>query len=152
MKPVDPLHPPPFSAPGSYVARGFREAPAPILAPIFMERAIADGIPKERLRRVAELVTGDSVEATRLMHAIVPKSSLSRRDTLTPAQGEQTERLSRLFGYAVRIFGDVEAARVFMRRPHPELDDRRPIDAALSELGGRAVERVLDSLAFGLPV
>ena len=29
---------------------------------------------------------------------------------------------------------------------------RRPVVAALSELGGRAVERILDGLAYGLPV
>jgi uncharacterized protein (DUF2384 family) len=39
-----------------------------------------------------------------------------------------------------------------MRRPHPELEGRRPVDAALSELGGRVVEGILDALQFGLPV
>jgi putative toxin-antitoxin system antitoxin component (TIGR02293 family) len=83
---------------------------------------------------------------------VVPKSSLSRRGTLTPAQGEQTERLARLFAYAQRVFGDADDARAFMHNPHPELQGRRPVDAALSELGGRAVEKVLDALAYGLPV
>jgi uncharacterized protein (DUF2384 family) len=50
------------------------------------------------------------------------------------------------------VFGSTEDARTFMHRPHPELNGRRPVDAALTELGGRAVERVLDALAFGLPV
>jgi len=50
------------------------------------------------------------------------------------------------------VFGDVDDARAFMHAPHPELHGRRPVDAALSELGERAVERVLNALAFGLPV
>jgi putative toxin-antitoxin system antitoxin component (TIGR02293 family) len=100
----------------------------------------------------ALVVTGNAVEATKIVHAIVPKSSLSRRGTLAPYQSEQTERLSRLFAYACKVFDDLEEARLFMRRPHPELAQRSPIEAAMSERGGRAVESVLDSLAFGLPV
>ena len=117
-----------------------------------MEQAIAQGLPSDALQRVARAISPDPVAATKLVHAVVPKSSLSRRGTLTPAQGEQTERLARLFTYAQRVFGDVEDARIFMHKPHPELQGRRPVDAALTELGGRAVERLLDALAFGLPV
>jgi putative toxin-antitoxin system antitoxin component (TIGR02293 family) len=117
-----------------------------------MEQAIAEGLPCDSLRRVARAILPDPAEANRLVHAVVPKSSLSRRGTLTPAQGEQTERLARLFAYAQRVFGDVRDAREFMQRPHPELQGRRPVDAALTELGGRAVERILDALAYGLPV
>ncbi len=129
---------------------GFGEAPQ---ARLVMERAIVEGLSSEALRTVARAIwPDDPVEATRLIHAIVPKSSLSRRGTLTQHQGEQTERLARMFSYAARVLGSVEDARAFMRRPHPELDNRRPVDACLTELGGRAVERVLDSIAYGLPV
>jgi putative toxin-antitoxin system antitoxin component (TIGR02293 family) len=128
---------------------GFAEA-AP--SPLVMERAIGNGLPSDALQRVAQAIWPDPVEANKLVHKVVPKSSLSRRGTLTPAQGEQTERLARLFSYAARVFGGTDDARAFMHRPHPELDGRRPVDAALTELGGRAVERVLDALAYGLPV
>lgn len=117
-----------------------------------LEEAISRGLPRESLQRVARAIWPDPGDANRLVHTVVPKSSLSRRGTLTPAQGEQTERLARLFAYAQLVFGDVRDAREFMQRPHPELQGRRPVDAALTELGGRAVERILDSLAYGLPV
>jgi len=144
----------PDRAPGDYPPTeytgllGFGEAQAPLL----IEDAIAHGLPREALQRVAHAIAPDAAAATRLVHTVVPKSSLSRRGTLTPAQGEQTERLARLFTYAQRVFGDVADARAFMNKPHPELQGRRPLDAALTELGGRAVERVLDALAYGLPV
>jgi putative toxin-antitoxin system antitoxin component (TIGR02293 family) len=128
---------------------GFGEAPQ---APLVMEQAITHGLPRDSLQRVARAIWPDAAEANKLIHTIVPKSSLSRRGTLTQAQGEQTERLARLFSYAARVFGSIEDAREFMHRPHPEIDGRRPVDAALTELGGRAVEQVLDALAFGLPV
>ncbi|HTC08226.1 MAG TPA: antitoxin Xre/MbcA/ParS toxin-binding domain-containing protein [Acetobacteraceae bacterium] len=117
-----------------------------------IEEAIARGLPRDALQRVAQAISPDPAAANKLIHAVVPKSSLSRRGTLTPAQGEQTERLARLFAYARLVFGDAGDARAFMHNPHPELQGRRPVDAALTELGGRAVERVLDALAYGLPV
>ena len=138
---------PDFPTPEYTGLLGLADVQAPLI-----EEAIAVGLPRETLQRVARAISRDPVAATRLVHTVVPKSSLSRRGTLTPAQGEQTERLARLFTYAQRVFGDVEDARAFMDRPHPELQGRRPVDAALSELGGRAVERVLDALAYGLPV
>jgi putative toxin-antitoxin system antitoxin component (TIGR02293 family) len=117
-----------------------------------VEQAIARGLPRDALQRVARAISPDPAAATRLVHTVVPKTSLTRRGNLTPAQGEQTERLARLFTYAQHVLGDVEDARAFMQRPHPELDGRRPVEAALTELGGRAVERILDALAYGLPV
>ena len=113
---------------------------------------VTEGVQVEDLRAVATDIWGDAAEANKLIHAIVPKTSLNRRGKLTQAQGEQTERLGRLFGMARMAFQDQEDARDFMRRPHPELGGRRPVDAALTEMGGRAVERVLDSLLYGLPV
>ena len=113
---------------------------------------VEEGVQVEDLRAVATDIWGDAAEANKLIHAIVPKTSLNRRGKLTQAQGEQTERLGRLFGMARMAFQDQEDARDFMRRPHPELGGRRPVDAALTEMGGRAVERVLDSLLYGLPV
>jgi len=142
----NPKYPRPLPEPP--VLMGFAEAPAHFM----MEEAIAGGLPRDALRRVAEAITDDAAEANKLMHAVVPKSSLNRRATLTPSQGEQTERLARLFSLAVKVFGDTGDARDFMRRPHPELTGRRPVDAALTELGGRAVERILNALAYGLPV
>jgi putative toxin-antitoxin system antitoxin component (TIGR02293 family) len=148
------VHMEPDRKPGDYPTGeytgllGFGEAQAPLL----IEEAIAHGLPREAIQRVAQAIAPDPSAATRLVHKVVPKSSLSRRGTLTPAQGEQTERLARLFSYAQRVLGDVEDARAFMNKPHPELQGRQPVDAALTELGGRAVERVLDALAYGLPV
>jgi putative toxin-antitoxin system antitoxin component (TIGR02293 family) len=137
-----------FAQPKS-IAGPLREAQMPIWG---LQSAISKGLPREALLDVAHEIWIDPVESNKLVHAIVPKSSLSRRGTLTPAQGEQTERLHRLFQYACRVFGDDGDARLFMQRPHPELEGRRPVDAALSELGGRMVESVLDALYYGLPV
>jgi uncharacterized protein (DUF2384 family) len=36
--------------------------------------------------------------------------------------------------------------------PHPELDNRVPFDVALTEIGGREVEDVIERGLHGLPV
>ena len=94
-----------------------------------LEQAIGEGLSRDILLDVAHQIWGEGAEANKLVHAIVPKSSLNRRGTLTPAQGEQKQRLWRLLRYARRIFGDDADARTFMQRPHPELEGRRPVDA-----------------------
>jgi putative toxin-antitoxin system antitoxin component (TIGR02293 family) len=136
-------------------AGGFGEAQAMFNAPASgLEDAVLAGLPREALRRVAERLGGDAERATAIEHAIVPKTTLARRGTgrLTREESERTERLARLFVHAVAALGSEEDARLFMRRGHPELEGRSPLEAAITELGGRRVEDILHALEYGLPV
>ncbi len=36
-------------------------------------------------------------------------------------------------------------------KPHPELNRRTPLDAALTELGARQVEQLLERIFYGVP-
>ncbi|HLB86569.1 MAG TPA: MbcA/ParS/Xre antitoxin family protein [Terriglobales bacterium] len=63
-----------------------------------------------------------------------------------------SDRLACLADLAERVWGDREAARQFLTRPHPMLDGRTPVDAAITEDGARRVERILANLMHGLPV
>jgi len=128
---------------------GFSEAQSPWPD---VDQAIRAGLPKSALLNVARLIEPEPALANELAFSVVPKSSLARRDTLTPEQSEKTERLARLFLLAEHVLGDQPAARSFLHRPHPELDGRTPLQAAATELGGRAVERILNSIEYGLPV
>ncbi len=120
--------------------------------PAPLEQAVRAGFPKSALLNVARMIEPDSARANELAFSVVPKSSFSRRATLTQEQSEKTERLARLFALAEEVLGGAEPARLFLRRPHPELGGQRPLEAAATELGGRAVERVLHAIEFGLPV
>jgi putative toxin-antitoxin system antitoxin component (TIGR02293 family) len=53
---------------------------------------------------------------------------------------------------AEAVWEDAEDARKWLTTPHPELGNRKPIEYALTELGARQVETVLDRLQYGLPV
>ena len=43
------------------------------------------------------------------------------------------------------------AAREWLKTAHPELGQRAPLEAALTEIGARRVEALLTSLYYGLP-
>ena len=72
-------------------------------------------------------------------------------DSYERDRDETTERLARLYALAATAFADGGAAARFMLTPHPELDDRTPFDVALTEVGGREVEEVIERGLHGLP-
>lgn len=121
-------------------------------SPVFIERAVESGLPRSALRHVAESIAGDdSAKISALEWGVVPKTTLERRETrLSPQESERTERVARLFVHARRALGTDAEAREFMTTPHPELDGRRPIDAAKTDLGTRRTEQILNALEYGL--
>ena len=126
----------------------FQTAPSPIL----IEKAVEQGLPRQALRHVAEwLAGGDKTKASSLEWGIVPKTTLERRETqLSSQESERTERVARLAVHARRALGSEAEAREFMTTPHPQLEARSPLDAAMTDLGARRTERILNALEYGL--
>ena len=121
-------------------------------SPALIEKAVERGLPRQALRHVAEwLAGGDKAKASSLEWGVVPKTTLERRETqLSPQESERTERVARLFVHARRALGTEAEAREFMTAPHPELDERSPVDAARTDLGARRTEQILNALEYGL--
>jgi len=119
---------------------------------VLIEKAVEQGLPRQALRHVAEcLAGGDKAKASWLEWGVVPKTTLERRETqLSPQESERTERVARLFVHARRALGTEAEAREFMTAPHPELDERSPVDAARTDLGARRTEHILNALEYGL--
>ena len=60
---------------------------------------------------------------------------------------DEMSRLERVLEMATAVWGSAEEARAFLERPHPLLEDRRPLDlAAESAEGARRVIDVLGRL------
>lgn len=89
--------------------------------------------------------------AVQLRNKIVPRATYNRVDRFNLQVSETTERMARLYAMALSVFDDAEAATRFMASPHPELGDRSPFEAALTEIGGREVEEVIERGLHGLP-
>jgi putative toxin-antitoxin system antitoxin component (TIGR02293 family) len=129
-------------------ALGLEQSPSPVL----IEKAVENGLPRQALRHLAELIAGgDEAKVSALERGVVPKTTLERRERkLSPQESERTERIARLFVHARRALGTEAEAREFVTTPHPELDGRSPIDAAKTDLGTRRAEQILNALEYGL--
>jgi putative toxin-antitoxin system antitoxin component (TIGR02293 family) len=119
---------------------------------VLIEKAVEEGLPRFVLRHVAEqLAGGDKAKISPLEWIVVPKTTLERREyQLSPQESERTERVARLFVHARRALGTEAEAREFMTTPHPQLEERSPIDAARTDLGTRRTEQILNALEYGL--
>ena len=62
------------------------------------------------------------------------------------------ERIARLFAIAKEAFGTESAASQFLLSKHPELGGRAPFEVALTEVGGRSVEEIIEKGLHGIPV
>jgi putative toxin-antitoxin system antitoxin component (TIGR02293 family) len=116
-----------------------------------LERSISQGLPKRALRLTAERVYPSAGEARRMMFRVVPEATFKRRTRLSPAESERTERLARVIAAAEYVWGDRVDARDWLTKPHPELRKRVPLELAMTELGARQVENLLDRLFYGIP-
>ena len=143
-----------FNQPKGRVNRisGFENGLVSPPSPGLIEKAVERGLPRQALRHVAEwLAGGDKAKASSLEWGVVPKTTLERRETqLSPQESERTERVARLFVHARRALGTEAEAREFMATPHPQLDDRSPVDAARTDLDARRTEQILNALEYGL--
>jgi putative toxin-antitoxin system antitoxin component (TIGR02293 family) len=118
-----------------------------------LEEIVGEGLPKAALRTTVRRVFPLPREANRCLYRIVPEATYKRRNgKLRVIESERTERLARVIAAAETVWDDQNDAREWLLKPHPELGDRAPIECALTELGARQVEAVLDRLQYGLPV
>lgn len=116
-----------------------------------LTRKVEQGLPKSSLTRVVRRVSVKKGEGGGLLFKVVPEATFKRRVRLTPRESERTERLARVIASAEYVWGDRTEAREWLHAPHPELEGKAPIEAALTELGARRVESVLDKILYGLP-
>lgn len=116
-----------------------------------LDHAIAQGLPKRALRLAAERISASAGDARQVMFRIVPEATFKRRTRLSAAQSERTERLARVIAAAEFAWSDRDDAREWLVKPHLELGRRSPLEAALTELGARRVEDLLDRLYYGIP-
>jgi putative toxin-antitoxin system antitoxin component (TIGR02293 family) len=82
----------------------------------------------------------------------MPKATGQRGEKLNRAHSQKAERLARLFATAESIWHDEGAARRFMNTAHAELNGRTPLEVAMTEVGARQVEEVIERGRHGLPV
>jgi putative toxin-antitoxin system antitoxin component (TIGR02293 family) len=119
-------------------------------SPFGLISRIENGLPIGALERVAHLLApGDA----QFKYRLIPKATYERRKTvhrLSSDEGTRLARVARVWGLAVDVWQNEEEARDFLFRPHPMIEDKRPIDVViLSEFGAEMVVDILGSLKYG---
>lgn len=112
---------------------------------------IAEGLPLAALDRLVRAISPDDDQ---LRYAFVPRPTLHRRvrdgQRLSPEESGRVARVAAVFTLAIEVWGDEAEARAFLRRQHPLLGDRTPLDVALAtDMGARVVEKILGRLLHG---
>ena len=113
--------------------------------------AVESGLLKQSLERVVERAGIEGPARLKLMHRVVPAATYKRRHRLKLVESERTERLARVIALAEMLWDDEAEAKRFLATPHAELGRRKPIEAALTELGARQVEDIVMRALYGLP-
>jgi putative toxin-antitoxin system antitoxin component (TIGR02293 family) len=116
-----------------------------------LSRAVERGLPKRALRRTVTRVFQQRGAATKFLCKVVPEATYKRRVRLTTEESARTERLARVIAAAEYVWDNRDDARAWLNTPHPELDNKSPLQTAMTELGARRVEVLLDQIFYGLP-
>jgi putative toxin-antitoxin system antitoxin component (TIGR02293 family) len=118
-----------------------------------LNEAVQRGLPKQAIRAVAARIYVDAARQRIWIYSIVPQATFKRRgERLSAAESEKTERVARVVAQANRVWGDEARAREFLTTSHPLLRGHKPIEEAVTDLGARQVEEILDAIEHGLPV
>jgi len=118
-----------------------------------LEVLVEHGMPKLALDKLLLAFSKHSeFTESQLRHKIVPSATYKRSERFNVQTSETIERIARLYAIALEAFGDEQAACRFLLTEHTELNDRSPFEAALTEIGGRAVEEIIEKGLHGLPV
>jgi putative toxin-antitoxin system antitoxin component (TIGR02293 family) len=134
------------------VLGGQRVFDQPLTSILELSDAVERGFPKATLRNLARRVFSDTADQRAMMRRIVPEATYKRRrERLSPAESERTERLARVVATAEDVWQDREQARRFLTTPHPELGGKPPLEAAGTELGARQAEEIMARIVYGLP-
>ena len=117
-----------------------------------LDRVIEEGIPRAVLDHVLSTLFGADRSSAAFRNLVIPRATYQRKQTLESPFSGRVERLARIFAMARVVWGDDEKARRFLLSPHAELEGGVPMEVALTEVGARRVEAVMERGIHGLPV
>jgi putative toxin-antitoxin system antitoxin component (TIGR02293 family) len=86
-------------------------------------------------------------------HVVTKRTLQRRRDEDQPLNAEESDRLARLIRMIARAevaLGHPTKAESWLREPNRALQGKRPMDLLGSDVGARAVEKVLGRIEHGI--
>jgi putative toxin-antitoxin system antitoxin component (TIGR02293 family) len=111
-------------------------------------KAIRHGLPTSIIQA---LLDRTNLTMSEIERVVASRRTLRRRgEYLTPDESDKILRLARLYLLAEDVFGDVDKAHAWLRRPNRALENYAPLHLLDTDSGTRAVEQVLDRIAHGV--
>ena len=115
-----------------------------------MLEMVEQQLPTSAINRLVALgITRPEIDAL-----VVPLRTLqhrrSRREKLTVAESDRVLRVARLLSQAKSVYGSRERALAWLRRPHPRLRGRAPLETLKTDTGSRMVEEMLVQIDEGM--
>lgn len=120
-------------------------------SPFGLMARIEDGLPIGALERVSQLLAPADAQ---FKYRLVPKATYERRKRgalrLSSEEGMRVARVARVWDLALDVWKIEDETRDFLFRPHPMLEDRRPIEMVIqNEIGAELVIDILAGLKYG---
>lgn len=115
--------------------------------------AIKEGLPTDRVETLKAFLEVPTTHLTDLLG--IPSSTLARRrraGRLDKDESERVYRIAHLVLHAAEVFGSLERARQWLKKPQIALGGATPLVFADTEPGAREVEDVLVRIEHGIPV
>jgi len=136
------------------VLGGAKTLGRPVASMLELDEIVTEGLPRSAFDELVSHLVAGSEERCRMeiRDKIIPRSTYQRARRLNLHYGETTERLARVYAMVRALWQDDLVAGRFMSTPHPELGGKTPLEAALTEIGGRQVEEIIERGLHGLPV
>jgi putative toxin-antitoxin system antitoxin component (TIGR02293 family) len=115
-----------------------------------MLEIVEQRLPTSSIKRLLALgITRSEIDAV-----VIPARTLqhrrSRREKLTVEESDRVLRIARLLSLAEDVYGSGDRALAWLRRPHPRLHHRAPLDMAKTDIGSRIVEELLVQIDEGM--
>jgi len=107
-------------------------------------------LPTSAIHRLLALgITRSEIDAL-----VIPLRTLqhrrSRREKLTVDESDRVLRIARLLSQAESVYESRERALSWLRRPHPRLRNRVPLQMSKTDTGSRIVEELLVQIDEGI--
>lgn len=115
-----------------------------------LAQVVEKGLPT---RAVDVAVKGGILGQEDVYHFVVSKRTLQRRRDRKRLSLEESDKLTRVIRVIARAeatLGDPSKAERWVREPNRALGGRRPLDLLTSDVGARAVEKVLGRIEHGI--
>ncbi len=74
----------------------------------------------------------------------------SRREKLSVEESDRVLRVARLLSQAESVYGSRDRALAWLRRSHPRLSNRTPLEMSRTDTGSRIVEEMLIQIDEGM--